>query len=208
VTYDVVFIAATALAIVSALGVVLSGNPFRSALWLIMNLVSLATFYLLLNADFLAAAQVIVYAGAVMIMFLFVIAYLGGSADEPSRDTPVWQLAVSLLAGGAIVAELIVAIASHAFSDGQQVSAGFGSAQSVSVPLFGRYLLGFEVASVVLLVAAVGGVLLGARRPGPREPGSREPFAPEPHDVPERELQTAVMESQTLITPQTARSER
>ena len=71
------------LAIASALGVVLSGNPFRSALWLIINLVSLATFYLLLNADFLAAAQVIVYAGAVMIMFLFVIAYLGGRADEP-----------------------------------------------------------------------------------------------------------------------------
>ena len=59
----IVFIAATALAIASALGVVLSGNPFRSALWLILNLVSLATFYLLLNADFLAAAQVIVYAG-------------------------------------------------------------------------------------------------------------------------------------------------
>src|SRR5204863_1099594 len=78
VTYDIVFVAASALAIISALGVVLSGNPFHSALSLIMNLVSLATMYLLLQADFLAAAQVIVYAGAVMIMFLFVIAYLGG----------------------------------------------------------------------------------------------------------------------------------
>lgn len=111
----IVFIAATALAIASALGVVLSGNPFRSALWLILNLVSLATFYLLLNADFLAAAQVIVYAGAVMIMFLFVIAYLGGAADEPSRDTPVWQLAAALIAGGALVTEVVLAITSHEF---------------------------------------------------------------------------------------------
>ncbi|MDX6494407.1 MAG: NADH-ubiquinone/plastoquinone oxidoreductase chain 6, partial [Gaiellales bacterium] len=62
-TYDVAFVAASALAIISALAVVLSGNPFHSALSLIMNLVSLATMYLLLQADFLAAAQVIVYAG-------------------------------------------------------------------------------------------------------------------------------------------------
>jgi NADH-quinone oxidoreductase subunit J len=208
VTYQIVFGAASVLAVVSALGVVLSGNPFRSALWLIMNLASLATFYLLLDAAFLAAAQVIVYAGAVMIMFLFVIAYLGGSADEPTRDTPPWQLAVSLLAGGAIVAEVIVAIASHEFTGGPDVAGSFGSAQSVSVPLFGTYLLGFEVASVVLLVAAVGGVVLGARRPGPRAPGSTEPFVPrQPQLVPEAELQTAVMESQTLITPETARSD-
>ena len=99
----IVFIAATALAIASALAVVLSGNPFLSALSLILNLASLATLYLLLKADFVAAAQVIVYAGAVMIMFLFVIAYLGGAADEPSRDTPAWQLAAALIAGGAPV---------------------------------------------------------------------------------------------------------
>jgi len=208
VTYEVVFCVATAVAIASALGVVLSGNPFRSALWLIMNLVSLATFYLLLNADFLAAAQVIVYAGAVMIMFLFVIAYLGGSADEPARDTPLWQLAASLLAGGAMVAEVIVAIASHTFDAGPQVGANFGGPENVSVPLFGTYLLGFEVASVVLLVAAVGGVILGARRPAPREPGAEEPFKPRhPQPAPPRELQTAVMEAETLITPQT-RSDR
>ncbi|MDX6552959.1 MAG: NADH-quinone oxidoreductase subunit, partial [Gaiellales bacterium] len=165
---------------------------------------SLAALYLVLQGDFVAVAQLLVYAGAVMIMFLFVIAYLGGSADEPTHDTPVWQLGVSLLAGGAIVAELIVAIASHEFGGGAEVTGLFGSAQNVSVPLFGTYLLGFEVASVVLLVAAVGGVVLGARRPGPRAPGAREPFTPrQPQLVPEAQLQTAVMESQTLITPQT-----
>jgi NADH-quinone oxidoreductase subunit J len=193
----IVFIAATALAIASALGVVLSGNPFRSALWLILNLVSLATFYLLLSADFLAAAQVIVYAGAVMIMFLFVIAYLGGAADEPSRDTPAWQLAAALIAGGALVAEVVIALASHEFGGAPDVGANFGGAESVSGPLFGTYLLGFEVASVVLLVAAVGGVVLGARRPAPRvdEPG---PF-PEQRPQPEPELQTLVMGAETTF---------
>ena len=194
----IVFIAATALAIASALGVVLSGNPFRSALWLILNLVSLATFYLLLNADFLAAAQVIVYAGAVMIMFLFVIAYLGGAADEPSRDTPVWQLAAALIAGGALVAEVVLAITSHEFGGAPEVAGSFGSAEAVSVPLFSTYLLGFEVASVVLLVAAVGGVVLGARRPAPRGPDEAEPFT-EQVKHPEPELQTLVMGAETTF---------
>ena len=84
-TYDIVFVVASVVAIAAALSVVLSGNPFISALSLIANLIALATFYLLLQSDFLAAAQVIVYAGAVMIMFLFVTAYLGGRADEPTR---------------------------------------------------------------------------------------------------------------------------
>src|SRR4051794_41558692 len=74
-----------------------------------MHLVSLATMYLLLQADFLAAAQVIVYAGAVMIMFLFVIAYLGNRADEPTRDIPLWQLGAAVVAGSAVVIEIVVA---------------------------------------------------------------------------------------------------
>jgi NADH-quinone oxidoreductase subunit J len=195
----IVFIAATVLAIASALGVVLSGNPFRSALWLILNLVSLATFYLLLSADFLAAAQVIVYAGAVMIMFLFVIAYLGGAADEPSRDTPAWQLAAALIAGGALVVEVVIALASHEFGGAPDVAANFGGAESVSGPLFGTYLLGFEVASVVLLVAAVGGVVLGARRPAPRGADEAEPFPERVRTAPEPELQTLVMGAETTF---------
>ncbi len=195
----IVFAVATALAIGSALGVVLSGNPFRSALWLILNLVSLATFYLLLSADFLAAAQVIVYAGAVMIMFLFVIAYLGGSADEPARDTPLWQLAAALVAGGALVVEVVLAIASHTFGGAPKVGANFGGAESVSVPLFGQYLLGFEAASVVLLVAAVGGVVLGMRRPDPRGPDEPDPFADRERPAPDPELQTLVMGAETTF---------
>ena len=105
-TYDIVFVVASVVAISAALMVVLSGNPFISSLSLIANLIALATFYILLQSDFLAAAQVIVYAGAVMIMFLFVTAYLGGRADEPTRERPWWQTLAALVAavGGVVLA--------------------------------------------------------------------------------------------------------
>ncbi len=198
-TYDVIFGVATLMAIGSAMGVVLSGNPFYSALSLIVNLASLATFYLLLQADFLAAAQVIVYAGAVMIMFLFVIAYLGGRADEPTRDLALWQLAAALVAAGAIMVEVITAVASQSFGSGPHVGDQFGSAQLVGDSLFSRYLLAFEATSILLLVAAVGGVLLGARRPPPREPGTTEPFREREVPAEELELQALVIGAETHI---------
>jgi NADH-quinone oxidoreductase subunit J len=195
-TYDIVFIAASGVAIVSALAVVLAGNPFHSALSLIMNLVSLATLYLLLQADFLAAAQVIVYAGAVMIMFLFVIAYLGGRADEPTRDIPLWQLGAAIIAGGAIVVEIVVAVSTQAFSGGATVSDQFGSPIVLGGEFFNRYLLAFEATSILLLVAAVGGVVLGSRRPSPRidEPDAFPPLHEQPAEL---ELQAAVMDAET-----------
>jgi NADH-quinone oxidoreductase subunit J len=198
VTYDVVFVAASVLAIASALAVVLSGNPFHSALSLIMNLVSLATMYLLLQADFLAAAQVIVYAGAVMIMFLFVIAYLGGRADEPTRDVPLWQLGAAAIAGGAVVAEIVVAVATQAFQRGAHVSDQFGSPQNVANGFFSRYLLAFEATSILLLVAAVGGVVLGSKKPASRidEPDA---FPDRQRPAPELELQAAVMGAETAF---------
>src|SRR5918997_4959337 len=85
----------------SGVAVVSFGNPFYSALALIANLGSLAVLYLLLSAEFVAAAQVLVYAGAVMVMFLFVIAYLGGRADAPWAGGPTWQQIAAVLAAGA-----------------------------------------------------------------------------------------------------------
>jgi len=163
---------------------------------LIMNLVSLATLYLLLQADFLAAAQVIVYAGAVMIMFLFVIAYLGGRADEPTRDIPHWQLGAAIIAGSAIVVEIVVAVSTQAFSGGATVSDQFGSPVVLGREFFNRYLLAFEATSILLLVAAVGGVVLGSRRPSPRtdEPDAFPPLREHPAEL---ELQAAVMDAET-----------
>ena len=195
-TYDVVFVAASALAIASALGVVLSGNPFYSALSLIGNLIALATLYLLLQSDFLAAAQVIVYAGAVMIMFLFVIAYLGGRASEPVRDRPWWQAVAALAAAGAVVAEIVFAVGRQTFGPGERVNDSFGAPQAVAASFLGRYLLTFEATSVLLLIAAVGGVVLAARRPERRGAGVIGVFEVEP---PEREpsLQSEVIDAET-----------
>jgi NADH-quinone oxidoreductase subunit J len=196
VTYDIVFVVASVVAIVAALMVVLSGNPFISSLALIGNLIALATFYILLQSDFLAAAQVIVYAGAVMIMFLFVTAYLGGRADEPTRQRPIWQTLAALVAAAGIAAEIVFGVARESFLHGPVVSDAFGGPQAIAGRFLGRYLLAFEGTSLLLLIAAVGGVVLATQRPAPR--GADEPGAFEvepPRRV--RTLQSSVMQAET-----------
>ncbi len=176
-TYEIVFGTATALAVASALGVVLSGNPFHSALALLANLASLATLYVLLEADFLAAAQVIVYAGAVMIMFLFVIAYLGGRADAPWAGGPTLQAVASVVAAGAIAVEIVVVIVLRAgdrLSDSARIEEGFGSPAEIGRLFLSDHLLAFEVTSIVLLIAAVGGVILGSTVPASQRAEARE----------------------------------
>jgi NADH-quinone oxidoreductase subunit J len=195
-TYDVVFVVASALAILSALGVVLSANPFHSALALIGNLVALAAMYLLLQSDFLAAAQVIVYAGAVMIMFLFVIAYLGGRAHEPVRSRPWWQTLAALAAAVAVVAEIGFAVEEQTFGDGARVTEAFGGPPAIAASFLGRYVLTFEATSVLLLIAAVGGVTLAARRPAPREGGAIGAFEIE-RAAAEISLQAEVVDAET-----------
>src|ERR671914_754745 len=98
----IVWVAAAAALLSSGIAVVLFSNPFFSALALIANLASLAVLYLLLAAEFVAAAQVLVYAGAVVVMFLFVIAYLGGQADTPWAAGPTWQQWAAAGASGAL----------------------------------------------------------------------------------------------------------
>ncbi|HXV57462.1 MAG TPA: NADH-quinone oxidoreductase subunit J [Gaiellaceae bacterium] len=162
-----------ALALLSTgLAVVLFSNPFYSALALIGNLASLAVLYLLLEAEFVAAAQVLVYAGAVVVMFLFVIAYLGGRADVPWAGGPTLQALAAVVAAGAIALEVVVVIALKAgdrLSETASVSGAFGSPGEIGRLFLSDHLLAFEVTSIVLLVAAVGGVLLGGAMPGARE---------------------------------------
>jgi NADH-quinone oxidoreductase subunit J len=138
----------------SGVAVISFSNPFYSALALIGNLASLAVLYLLSSAEFVAAAQVLVYAGAVMVMFLFVIAYLGGRANEPVRSRPWWQTAAALAAAIAVVAEIGFAVDQQAFGDGAHVSDLFGAPQAIAGSFLGRYVLAFEATSVLLLIAA------------------------------------------------------
>jgi len=149
----------------SGIAVVSFSNPFYSALSLIGNLASLAVLYLLLSAEFVAAAQVLVYAGAVMVMFLFVIAYLGGHADAPWAGSPSWQAVGAVAASGALFVEVIVVIGlktSGRLSHEEHVRSLFGGPRQIGRLFLTDHLLAFEVTSIVLLVAAVGGVILGS----------------------------------------------
>src|SRR5689334_8716014 len=161
----VVWIFAAFACLASAVGVVTFKNPFLSALALIGNLGSLAVLYLLLSAVFVAAAQVLVYAGAVMVMFLFVIAYIGPRTESPWMGGPSWQAVGAVLAAGALLVEIVVVIglkASGRLSHSEHVDGTFGTPAYIGRLFLTDHLLAFEITSIVLLVAAIGGVILGA----------------------------------------------
>ena len=162
------------IAAIGALGVVTLRNPFYSVLALVAHLFSLAILFLLLSAAFLAAAQVVVYAGAVMVLYVFVVAYVGGS-DEPLRPEATGLLgAFGPLAAAAIAIELAIAVIGSSLSvldtRGADVGAGFGSPGQIGELLLTKFLLPFEAASFLLLIAAVGAVVLARKRRGLEEP--------------------------------------
>jgi NADH-quinone oxidoreductase subunit J len=154
----------------SGVAVISFSNPFYSALALIGNLASLAVMYLLLSAEFVAAAQVLVYAGAVMVMFLFVIAYLGGRADAPWAGGPSWLALGAIAACAALFVEVIVVIGlktSGRLSHEADIDSFFGRPHQIGQLFLTDHLLAFEITSIVLLVAAVGGVILGSHSRDP-----------------------------------------
>ena len=162
----VIWVVAALSCIGSAIAVISFTNPFYSALALIGNLASLAVLFLLASAEFVAAAQILVYAGAVMVMFLFVIAYLGGRADAPWVGGPRWLQIGAFVVGAALLIEVIVALATRAsggLSNGADIARSFGSPAEIGRLFLTDHLLAFEITSIVLLIAAVGGVVLGMK---------------------------------------------
>jgi NADH-quinone oxidoreductase subunit J len=161
-------------AVGGALGVVILRNPFYSVLSLVGHLFSLAVLFLLLRAEFLAAAQVVVYAGAVMVLYVFVVAYIGG-VDEPLGSERAALRTFGPLFAGALLVELCIAILGSGLkalnSHGPDVEATFGSPTQIGQLLLERFLIAFEVASFLLLIAAVGAVVLAGRRRGLEELG-------------------------------------
>jgi NADH-quinone oxidoreductase subunit J len=160
----------------SGVAVVSFANPFFSALALIGNLGSLAVLYLLLSAEFVAVGHLLIYAGAVVVMFLFVIAYLGAQADTPWAGGPGWQSVAALVAATALLIEIIMVVglaAGDRLADEAQIEASFGSPQEIGRLFLTDHLLAFEITSIVLLAAAVGGVVLGAHARHPREERAR-----------------------------------
>jgi NADH-quinone oxidoreductase subunit J len=166
---EVVFFLAAIVALAGAAGVVLQRNPFYSVLWLVVHLIALATLFLLLSAEFLAAAQVIVYAGAVMVLYVFVVAYVGGLEDPLTEPNPALRVVAPLFAL-ALLVELCIAIIGSGLkaigTRGADIAAGFGSPAQIGELFLTRFLIAFEVVSVLLLVAAVGAVVLARREQG------------------------------------------
>jgi len=171
---QVMFFVFAILCLGGALGVVILRNPFYSVLALVVHLTSLAGLFLLLQAQFLAAAQVVVYAGAVAVLYVFVAAYIGGS-DEPLHPEGGAIAAFGPLFAAAVAVELCFAFLGSGLtaldSKGAEVGAGFGSPEQIGRLLLQDFLLPFEAASYLLLVSAVGAVVLARRRRGLEEGG-------------------------------------
>jgi NADH-quinone oxidoreductase subunit J len=163
-----VFIVLAPLAVVTALGMVLTRNAVYSALLLVVNFFCLAGFYVLLEAQFVAAVQVIVYAGAIMVLFLFVLMLLGIGNEEAVTETIKGQRPAAVL----LTLGLLIAIAGALFAgvfDTEPASLAAanegGNVEAVGRILFTRYTFAFEIAGVLLVVAAVGALVLGKRQP-------------------------------------------
>ena len=163
----VAFFAGAIGALGGAIAVIALRNPFYCVLALVVHLVSLAGLFLLLYAQFIAAAQVVVYAGAVMVLYVFVAAYLG-AAEEPLWEPIPGQRLLAPLLAAALFVELAIAILGTGLeaidSEGPTVPGEFGTPAQVGNLLLERFLVAFEAASMLLLVAAVGAVVLAGRR--------------------------------------------
>ncbi|MGH2994645.1 MAG: NADH-quinone oxidoreductase subunit J family protein [Solirubrobacterales bacterium] len=164
---EVAFFAGALGALGGAIAVIALRNPFYCVLALVAHLVSLAGLFLLLYAQFVAAVQIVVYAGAVMVLYVFVAAYVGG-VEEPLWEPIPGQRLVAPVLAGALFVELSIAILGTALTalgtEGPTVDAEFGTPASIGELFLERFLIAFEAASLLLLIAAVGAVVLAGRR--------------------------------------------
>jgi NADH-quinone oxidoreductase subunit J len=181
---ETVFLALGTIAVVSGLCCVVQRNPLSSAVWLVLTMLALAGMYLILGAPFIAAVQVLVYAGAVMVLFVFVIMLLNlGHGPGDVRGPAAWAASLVLAVG---VASYLLRLAgytpdrlaleltgtsdlpaSSVFAAGeaaQRAAETQGVVGAVAGPLFSTYLVPFEVTSILLLAAIVGGVVLAKKR--------------------------------------------
>jgi NADH-quinone oxidoreductase subunit J len=193
---QVLFFLAAIGVISGAVGVVVLRNPFFSVLALVAHLLSLAVLFLLLRAEFVAAIQVVIYAGAVMVLYVFVVAYVGDQVDRleigqlGERLRSANAVGSPLRLGGVIVAgallvELLIALLGTGLQAINGRGAGYapgpqayGTPAYIGKLLLTRFLLTFEIASFLLLVAAVGGVVLARRRHGIEEDEEEPPPGP------------------------------
>jgi len=156
------FIVVALVAVGSALGLVVKKNPIHGALFLVVNLGCVAVFYLMLGAEFLAAAQVIVYAGAIMVLFVFAIMVLIPGKEETGPDPRRLTRLLALPVGALLVVQLVVILTARPRAPAP--GPGGGGVESLGQLLFTDYLFPFELTSVLLLAAMVGVIVLARRK--------------------------------------------
>jgi NADH-quinone oxidoreductase subunit J len=165
---QILFWALTAVALFSALMVITSKNPVYSVLWLIVTFFTISGHYLLLNAQFLAIVNIIVYAGAIMVLFLFVIMLMNLSKEtEPQKSK--WLKLAGAVAGGCLLLVLVAALRNTETRMTEMGSGDIGLIQNLGNVLFKEYVVPFEIASILFLSAMIGAVVIGKYEKKPVE---------------------------------------
>ncbi len=162
---EILFYALSAFAIVSAIMVLVSKNPIHSVLWLILVFFAISGHYILLNAQFLAIVNIIVYAGAIMVLFLFVIMLMNVKSDQEPQKKLLIKF-IGVLSGGSFLTLLIALVKQTAQLQGKQVlmkEGSIGLIHPLGKALFSDYVLPFEISSVLFLSAMVGAVIIGKK---------------------------------------------
>ncbi len=164
-TLEILFFALSAFALVSAIMVLVSKNPIHSVLWLILVFFAISGHYVLLNAQFLAIVNIIVYAGAIMVLFLFVIMLMNVKEDkEPQKK--LWVKLVGVVAGGSFLLLLVALVKQTTQIEGKQVllkDGVIGLIHPLGQVLFNDFVVPFEISSVLFLSAMVGAVIIGKK---------------------------------------------
>ena len=168
----IVYYVLASLCVVSAIMVVTRRSAIHAALFLVLAFFCVAGIYIILSAEFLAAVQVLVYAGGVMVLFLFVIMLVpqGGNAPRQAgaQPPPIRHVVVSLILASALAGTVITwfwdSAPEGSASDTRSLFTGGGNIEAVGMELYQRYLLPFEIASVLLLVAMIGAVVLARKK--------------------------------------------
>lgn len=165
----IVFTILALIAIASALGMLLSRNAVHSALFLVLNFTTIAAFFLLLNAPFLFVIQITIYAGAIMVLFLFVVMLLGAEQlrQPPTTEIGLWQVPVALVLAAALLGTFVYLLVNGAATAGILSEAVLDAGPAaIGLRLFEAYVFPFEVASILLLVAMIGVVVLRTKKRG------------------------------------------
>ncbi|MEO7121070.1 MAG: NADH-quinone oxidoreductase subunit J [Ginsengibacter sp.] len=168
-TTQILFWFLSAMAVVGAIGVVSCKNPLYGVLWLIVVFFAISGHYVLMNAQFLAIVNIIVYAGAIMVLFTFVVMFINLN-EHPEIPQNIYLKTAGLIAGLCLLIVLVAALSKSSINNvNLKVGTGVGLVENLGKVLFNDYVVPFEISSVLFLSAMVGAVIIGKKEKQPVE---------------------------------------